>query len=343
MKKFILPLALCVLFVGCNPPAVYESGNDSTEVFKEAAGHPEEYFYRSGITDNKVWYFPAEAYENTELTLTDEECARILEILGDKLAALYKVTEYKKSDDEIALDCDIEFKTGDSSIGIFEDTIVMHRNGVEADTELEESAWKEIYSILNKNAGIPEEEEEEYDENAVLATKDEMTDYVTSRYGAAEFIKVEQNGGDEAEFFFRDSEYGFEYTAVSRLYRKGKGSIEEKDSTFNGKYFDYVYDIIQDKLTTIETEYGVSLDILQKTQYTLGDDENGLVIVKYKNNDLSSAEKAAAEIGRLFAQYDTRGFWDTKEIKICDNTDVYTYVGSYVIGLGEIEYDYELN
>ena len=158
MKKYIVLFLAVLMFSGCGEDNAMLEGEDTNgTIFKEVAGHPEKYFYYDGITDNKVWY------KDNELTLSDEESAKILEILGTKLESLYKVTEYKKSNEAIGLDEDISFHLGDSSIRIFVDTIIMDRNGVEADAVLDEKDWKEIYAVLNKNAGLPEEEEKEYE------------------------------------------------------------------------------------------------------------------------------------------------------------------------------------
>ena len=145
----------------------------------------------------------------------------------------------------------------------------------------------------------------------------EITAYANSEYGGAVLIKQEKISEDKRIYYFKDSQYGFEYQITSYMREivcdgAVLGEIESKESTFDEEYYDYILSQIEDELTELEAVYGVDIQTDNSANYYYPRE------VYYLSDDTDSAPEVSAEVQKLFESYDTREYWLYKDTYVYD-------------------------
>ena len=155
-----------------------------------------------------------------------------------------------------------------------------------------------------------------------LASKKEVQRYAENKYGEAKYVRTEEIDDKNIRYYFRDEEYGFEYcvsSSVNDILIDGAkfGETESKSSNFDKTYYEYVLSQVREELTALEQKYGVRiLDGLHEEvqfgyQYQLAE-------VYCESADDTVAPQVTEEINKLFAAYDTRGYWEYMKVTAYD-------------------------
>lgn len=163
------------------------------------------------------------------------------------------------------------------------------------------------------------------------ASKEEVLRYAENEFGKAEYVRTEEIDDKTIRYYFLDEEHGFEYCVTSEvrdiLIDGAKfGETESKASNFDKVYYEYVLAQVQDELTALEETYGVTIRDGLEEEAQLGY-EYRLAEVYVAEGDSLTAAQAAEVIHDVFVAYDTRNYWEDKEVAAYDTRE--EKLGSY--------------
>lgn len=163
------------------------------------------------------------------------------------------------------------------------------------------------------------------------ASKDDVMRYAEDKFGKVEYLRTKEQSDKAIIYYFKDSEYGFEYYVESKVKDinidgSKFGESESKYSDFDEAYYTYVLGQVQDELTSLEAFYSVEirdgLDPMVQLDYKYNFAE-----IYYTSDTTSTAPYVAKEVNDLFAKYDTRKYWDDKDVPVFDQNG--EELGSY--------------
>ena len=164
------------------------------------------------------------------------------------------------------------------------------------------------------------------------ASGGEVEKYAEQNYGANEYNGIVELGSKNAlQHYFKDKEYGFEYyvtSSVNDVVIDGSkfGETESKASNFNEAYYTYILGQVQGELDTLASQYGVTILSGLSTDAQLNYNYH-LAEIYYSGDDTTTASEVSEKVNKLFSQYDTRTYWEEKEIAVYDKFN--EWLGSY--------------
>ncbi len=154
------------------------------------------------------------------------------------------------------------------------------------------------------------------------ASKKEVLRYAENKYGEAKYVRTEEIDDKKVSYYFCDGEYGFEYcvtSSVNDILIDGAkfGETESKSSDFDKIYYEYVLVQVREELTELEKKYGVQILDGFHEEAQLGY-QHLLAEVYCESADDTVAPQVTEEINKLFAAYDTRGYWEYMNVTAYD-------------------------
>lgn len=164
------------------------------------------------------------------------------------------------------------------------------------------------------------------------ASRKEAEKYATKKYGANEYTgTVELSGNNALQHHFKDQEYGFEYyitSSVNNVVIDGSnfGKTESKTDNFGEAYYTYILNQVQGELDALASQYGVTILSGLSTSAQLNYNYH-LAEIYYSGDDTTTVSELSAKVNELFAQYDTRSYWEDKEVAVYDKFG--EWLGSY--------------
>lgn len=155
-----------------------------------------------------------------------------------------------------------------------------------------------------------------------VASQRDIVSYAKEKYGKCELIREEHSGSDTDEIrtlYLKDLETGIEYSITSKMVGQGLdgaifGYSEQKQSDFEEKYSDYVYNQAEQDITSLETGHPAQI-LLEKEGNT------SKVIFDHRTSD-EDALKVCRSISEIIAQYDTKDFLVNDFLVYCENEDI---------------------
>lgn len=162
-----------------------------------------------------------------------------------------------------------------------------------------------------------------------LASEEQIVSYAKKQYGKCELIRTENISDKEIICYLEDAEYGFEYQVSSKVedisFDGAKfGETESKYSDFNSAYYAYVTEQIGDRLSEMETSYGVDIITSSKYFYPSLISYSIFAEIYYQTGDLQTAPKVSQAVNDLYKSYDKRDYWKN------NSTDVYDVNGNRI-------------
>lgn len=155
------------------------------------------------------------------------------------------------------------------------------------------------------------------------ASKEDALRYAEEKFGEAEYIRTQEEGDKAIIYYFKDSEYGFEYYVESKVKDinidgSKFGESESKYSDFDEKYYSYVLEQIENEFAGLESSYGVDIRDGFSDNIKL-DYKYNFAEIYYVSYNTSTAPEVGRKVNDLFAQYDTRGYWKDMAVDVYDN------------------------
>ena len=159
-----------------------------------------------------------------------------------------------------------------------------------------------------------------------VASEKEVVKYAEEKYGEATLLRTEEQGDEEITCYFKDKEYGFEYSVSSYMndiFIDGAsfGSAESKGSNFDIQYYNYINDAIAKDLEFIEQKYNVDISISDGTYIYY------FAKVSYKSKDTTNVALVTKEVSDLYTTLDTRHYWKNLDVEAYDMDG--SYLGAY--------------
>lgn len=145
----------------------------------------------------------------------------------------------------------------------------------------------------------------------------EITAYANSEYGGAVLIKQEKISDDKRIYYFKDSQYGFEYQITSYMREIGCdgavfGEVESKETTFEIKYYEYILSQIEEDFAELEDLYNVDIRTDKSTTFY------SIAKIYYLSDNTENAPDVSETVQKLFEQYDTREYWSDESTYVYD-------------------------
>ena len=156
------------------------------------------------------------------------------------------------------------------------------------------------------------------------ATKGEALRYAKKEFGKAEYVRTKESDDKNVRYYFKDEEYGFEYcvssTVCDVLIDGAKfGETESKASDFDKVYYEYVLSEVKEDMNALEEKWqvrildGLNEEAMLGYQYQFAE-------VYCTSADDAVAQQVTEAVTKLFATYDTRGYWEHMQVPAYDTS-----------------------
>jgi len=160
-----------------------------------------------------------------------------------------------------------------------------------------------------------------------IASKSSLLSYAEETYGKCKVIREEHSGKGKEEIrtlYLEDNDTGLEYSVTSKFISQGlDGSVfyysERKDSDFNEKYKNYVYDFAEKELSELDTGHPGTI-MLSEDFY-----ENKVIFDSRTSVDDSKI--VCQKIAKVIANNDKKDYLSIDFLVYCEKEEI--CIGSY--------------
>lgn len=152
------------------------------------------------------------------------------------------------------------------------------------------------------------------------AGKSALLSYAEETYGKCRLVSEEHSGSGTDEvrtLYLKDLGTGLEYSVTSKMVGQGLdgtvfGYVEQKDSDFNEKYKNYVYDLAEQELSELNTGH--------PAQVLLGEFGNKVIFDERTSDE--DCKAVCREAAQILADKDVKKYLAIDFMVYCENEEI---------------------